>query len=261
MTHERPEYAPNGLVGLLTPQANTTVEPEFSLLMPDGVAWLNARLTSRGQTIRDRLIDYMDGLDAASHQFGNAPIEALALGCTGTAYFVGAKREDEMLGDIAQRAGIQVFSAATAVVDALTVFQARSIILVSPYTGDVDEACTPYWRERGYVIANKIAATGDSGFHPIYAMHSDDADAALAAVDTSGVDAIVILGTGMPTLPTLPRLNRQFDIPVLSCMLCLGWRAACALDASQHCVNALNEWADGRHWASRINRFAVAGSD
>ena len=40
------EYAPRGLVGMLTPQANTTVEPEFNLLWPPGVAMINARLIS-----------------------------------------------------------------------------------------------------------------------------------------------------------------------------------------------------------------------
>ena len=40
------EYAPRGLVGMLTPQANTTVEPEFNMLWPPGVAMINARLMS-----------------------------------------------------------------------------------------------------------------------------------------------------------------------------------------------------------------------
>lgn len=29
------EYAPRGFIGLLTPQANTTVEPECNILFPD----------------------------------------------------------------------------------------------------------------------------------------------------------------------------------------------------------------------------------
>ena len=39
-------YAPKGLIGVLTPQANTTVEPELAIMMPPGFAWINARLTS-----------------------------------------------------------------------------------------------------------------------------------------------------------------------------------------------------------------------
>ena len=39
------EYAKRGLVGVLTPQANTTVEPEFRVLWPAGVTMLSARLT------------------------------------------------------------------------------------------------------------------------------------------------------------------------------------------------------------------------
>ena len=52
------EYAKRGLIGVLTPQANTTVEPEFTILWPAGVAMLNARLTSPKKTIEERLVDY-----------------------------------------------------------------------------------------------------------------------------------------------------------------------------------------------------------
>jgi maleate isomerase len=31
------QYAPKGLIGLLTPQANTTAEIEFAALMPRGI--------------------------------------------------------------------------------------------------------------------------------------------------------------------------------------------------------------------------------
>ena len=65
------EYAPRGLVGMLTPQANTTVEPEFNLLWPPGVAMINARLMSDKPSMSDRLVDYFDnygGVAAAVRQ-------------------------------------------------------------------------------------------------------------------------------------------------------------------------------------------------
>ncbi len=80
------EYAPRGLVGVLTPQANTTVEPEFAMLWPPGVAMLNARMTSTKPTIIARLLDYLSELPSAASQFANAPIDAIASACTGASY-------------------------------------------------------------------------------------------------------------------------------------------------------------------------------
>jgi maleate isomerase len=68
------EYAPRGLVGMLTPQANTTVEPEFNLLWPPGVAMINARLMSDKPSMSERLVDYFDNYGASLRQFANAPV-------------------------------------------------------------------------------------------------------------------------------------------------------------------------------------------
>ena len=52
------EYASRALVGVLTPQANTTVEPEYAILSPRDCAWINARMLSPHKTIEERLVDY-----------------------------------------------------------------------------------------------------------------------------------------------------------------------------------------------------------
>ena len=67
------EYAPHGLIGVLTPQANTTVEPEFWVMLPPGVALINARMMSDKDTLEGRLLDYFEQLDTAVRQFHNAP--------------------------------------------------------------------------------------------------------------------------------------------------------------------------------------------
>ena len=57
------EYAPKGLVGVLTPQANTTVEAEFSILKPPSIGLITSRLTSKKPTINSRLIEYINQID------------------------------------------------------------------------------------------------------------------------------------------------------------------------------------------------------
>ena len=52
-------YAPQGLIGLLTPQANTTVEPEAWALLPSGMSLINGRLVSADPDLLQRLRDGM----------------------------------------------------------------------------------------------------------------------------------------------------------------------------------------------------------
>jgi maleate isomerase len=86
------EYARTGLIGVLTPQANTTVEPEFAILMPPGYAFLNARLVSDKPTISARLDDYFAAMESTITQFANAPIGAVAFACTGASYLPPSRR-------------------------------------------------------------------------------------------------------------------------------------------------------------------------
>ncbi|KAA2235213.1 maleate cis-trans isomerase family protein [Salinarimonas soli] len=247
------EYAPRGLVGVLTPQANTTVEPEFGILWPAGIAMINARLTSARGTIEERLVDYYDRLDDAVAQFANAPIAAVAIACTGASYLVGAQREDEIVARLEERLGVAVITSAKAVVDALRVSGARRVGFVSPYPAGLTEASVGYWRERGIEAAEVASAAPDEGaFHPIYSMRASGAREALDALGGRNLDAVVMLGTGMPTLrPILerPRLGRA---PVMSCMLCLAWRTVLQVEGRSPTQESLLAWIEASDWRPRF---------
>eukprot|EP01037_Dinobryon_pediforme_P037460 gene37460-44935_t len=102
----RVEYGQKGLTGVLTPQANTTVEPEYAILTPPGHAFLNARMLSPQATIEARLVDYFSNIDTFARQFANAPIGLLAFACTGTSYLAGREEEDRVLGRLSDTPGI-----------------------------------------------------------------------------------------------------------------------------------------------------------
>src|SRR5271156_5517678 len=134
------EYARKGLIGVLTPQANTTVEPEFTILMPPGYAFLNARMVSNNPTMHGRLEDYFSGLEDSMAQFANAPMGAVAFACTGASYLQGVEREQAAVEAIEFARGIAFLTAGRAVAEALRNLGARRSGLVSPYPPDLTEA-------------------------------------------------------------------------------------------------------------------------
>ncbi|MFN8759291.1 MAG: aspartate/glutamate racemase family protein [Tagaea sp.] len=246
------EYAPEGLLGTLTPQANTTVEPEFAVLMPAGTAWINARLTSPKPTIEERLVDYFATMESALDQFANAPIGAVAVACTGASYLAGPEAEDAMIARATAKAGVPVVTSGIAVVAALNALGARKIGLVSPYTPGLNAASRAYWRARGFAVTAQSDAYRDSpDFHPIYSLTAAAAAAALDAMEGQDVDAIVMLGTGMPTLA--PILARPFigRAPVLSCMLATAWRGVAAMQGRKPDRDDLLAWVRGETWGGK----------
>ena len=247
------EYARKGLMGVLTPQANTTVEPEYAVMTPPGYAFINARMLSPHKTIEERLVDYFTNLDRFARQFANAPIGAMAFACTGTSYLAGREAEDKALGDLSRSLGSPVISAATAVGIALNALGARRIALVSPYEGRLDAACTPYWESRGFDVAVKTsAARPGENFHPIYSLPSGAARQALDEITDDKLDAIVMLGTGMPTLAPIAATPFHRGAPVLSCMFALIWAGTVLLDGVEPSADSLRQWLTGDWWRGRL---------
>lgn len=255
------EYAPRGLLGVLTPQANTTVEPEFTALLPPGVGMLNARMTSGKPTIVARLLDYLASLDDWAAQFANAPVGAVAFACTGASYFAGVAAEDAAVARISAARGVPFLTAGHAVRDAFHALGARRIGLVSPYPQDLTEAAVAYFTALGFEVARVAGSEQRDGvFHPIYAMTAEGAHQALLSLDPKGLDAIAMLGTGMPTLGPILRTPFLGGVPVISCMLALAWRGVTVLDGAAPSRDALLAWVGGEGWGARhAARMAMAG--
>jgi maleate cis-trans isomerase len=251
-------YAPRGLIGVLTPQANTTVEPEFSIMLPPGVAMINARMLSPQDSLEARLADYLENLDATIAQFANAPLGAIAIATTGTSYIAGAAREQELVDRITRATGVPFISTGQAVVLALRTLGARTIGLVSPYPESLTQKSVGYWTDQGFAVGGlaRIGTRSDT-FHPIYSISAAGAEAGVQELKSQKLDAIVLLGTGMPTLDAV--LQHVDEGPMLtSCMLCLGWAAINAVTGEGADQRALLQFMRGEEWGPRLRARASA---
>ena len=251
------EYAPRGLVGVLTPQANPTVEPEFSILLPAGMGMLAARLVSNQPSIDRRLADYFNNLDQSVAQFGDAPLSAIGVACTGSSYIMGRENEALLFCALSKRTGIHVMSSALAVVDALRILRAQRIGLVSPYPDSLLESSIKYWQSHGLNVqaVSKVVMSPalSSSTQPIYAIGSKSVMDAIDQLRGPSLDAIVMLGTGMPSLRSILH-QPSFGAPVISCTLALAWRCACALEKEDISPKSLHDWIAGTHWNVRMTR-------
>ena len=246
------EYAPDGLLGVLTPQANTTVEPEFRILLPPGIGMIAARLTSERATIAERLVDYVESMERSLDRFANAPVGAVAFACTGAAYLVDPAEEDRHLARIEVRRGYPVVTAANAICDALEALGARRVGIVSPYGDPLHENALKYWEKRGLAIVRAVRIASDgAAFHPIYSLGHRAAGSALEAIRTDGLEAIAILGTGLPTLPAILRAGGK-PLPVISPNLCLAWRSLLAIRGEVPTAEGLAPWVSGTAWSGRL---------
>jgi maleate cis-trans isomerase len=112
-----------------------------------------------------------------------------------------------------------------------------------------------YWQSRGFdVAALTQVGEGAGPGHPVYRLGMDAAADGLPALATAGADAIVLLGTGMPTLPTIARHPAVGEAPVLSSTLTLAWHCVEGLQGHglSPRVETLCAWIGGEGWRERL---------
>jgi maleate isomerase len=245
------DYGSAGVLGVLTPQANTTVEPELWALLPPGWSMLNARLISGKSTIEQRLVDYTNRYADTCGQFANAPVTVLAAACTGASYLIGKQAEAALVAEIEAARSLPFITAGLAATAALHEMGARRIALLSPYPDSLNAASEIYWQEQGFeVVAKASPALKTEAFHPIYAMVGSGVFAAYQELSGKKADAVLMLGTGMATLGPLIAGREAGLKPAVSCNLALAWAVSRAHDELG--TQPLADWLDGKGWAERL---------
>ena len=244
-------YGPDGLIGCATPQANGTVEPELRRLLPSTVNLQMTRSFARGDA-RARLRGYFEGIESTIETFGGMPLQAFGFACTGSSYLIEAEQEARQLKTLQNKFGFPIRLASHALNRALSLLGARRLLIGSPYPDWLHQACIAYWGKAGYCIEGETTARPQmQDTREIYSVDPLQVAASLEKTFVNiNADALMITGTGLPTLPIRQRLQKTLKMPVLSANLCLAWDllettqpgSAIARQLEQSIRNASGPW-------------------
>lgn len=219
----RYDYGSDGRIGVATPQANPTVEAEFSILFPRTVSLQAIRLVCDSADPKQRLMSYIQDLDKTLLGYGGMNLTGFGFACTGSSYLIGADAEQALEERLSDQFGYPVVLAASAIRTVLQNLGAERIVLVSPYPDWLSDAAHAYWTVSGFDVTNvRRVATRTSNTQTIYELSSADALPLLREGMMAGVDAVLISGTGMPTLSAIHDV--KLNVPIISSNLCLAWR-------------------------------------
>lgn len=217
------DYARSGRLGIGTPQANPTVEAEIRRLLPFEVDYVTLRLTSDSQDSVTRLKSYLINLPQHAKQFAGMPMDVFLFACTATSYLLEPELQIKAIAEAESVLGAPIITAPDALVAELKAIQAERIALFSPYPSAIMQAAVNWWTRQGFEVVQQGGVDIQSNdTTQIYGLQSSDAWPSLRAMDIGKADAVVLSGTGMPSLPLLQKASAHMGVPVISSNLALA---------------------------------------
>jgi maleate isomerase len=199
--------------GVLIPSTNTTVEMEYSRLLPPTLQVHVGRLGKGDNTpfspSRPEDIAYQARL------LGTAKVEIVCLVQT-SASLSEAAYDATTTSLMTAGAGVPSLTSAQAIGQALQALGARRIALVSPYSQDVLDRARQYFESQYGLEVVAMEGFGATDSYAISTISADHATASFTRVDRPEIEALVVPGGNFPTLCSIAAWEQQFHKPVVT---------------------------------------------
>jgi maleate isomerase len=228
-------------IGVLAPHADVGPESELQAIAPRGVRIYGARVlfTAMGSGgVMDSTIPHAPvrafaeppHIDEAAELIAAAPVNAIAIGFTSTAYVLGAEGEQVLIERLTARThGIPVVSTCISIVAGLRELRAARIAMFDPpwFDAELTGRGRDHYREQGLEVVHATRCelpSAQAAIRPV------DLYEWIRAHTPESADAVVVGGNGFRAVGVIDALEQALDRPVLTANQALLWGALRAAD-------------------------------
>lgn len=208
-------------LGLLVLRTDQTIEDEFRLALPDGVALYGARLHSPVEITPDNLRKMEAEIPGTVGLLPDVRFDVVGFGCTSGALVIGesqvAKRVKEVMP------GVKVTDPVTAALAAFHALGAKRVALLTPYIATINHSLRDAFMARGLAI-------------PVMGSFNEPDDNRVARITTTAIekaildvgasdecDAVFVSCTSLRVARIAERVEAKLGKPVTSSNHAMAW--------------------------------------
>jgi len=206
--------------GVLIPSTNTTVEIEYSHLLPSSLQFHVGRLLTSGTGPFSPSKD--DDIDYQARLLGTAKVEVISLAQTSASLFAD-DYDANVIRRMSAAAGVPAITSAQAVGQAVRALGAKRIALISPYSQPVIERAKHYYESRFALSVVALEGFAATDSYMIGKLGPENARDAFARIDRPEIECFVVPGGNFPTMSFVPAWEREFNKPVITTNAAALW--------------------------------------
>jgi maleate isomerase len=218
-------YGWKARIGLILPSRNTTMEPEFQRIVPEGVS-VHATRVNVEQVSPQALARMEKALAGAARLLVAVNPDIIIFGCTSGSLIKGPGYDRRLSDKITRITGVQALTTSTAVVEALKILKIRKAAVATPYTEEVNRKEKEFLEGYGIQVVrikgmgcSKPARSYPLAANPVSLMGLWDPSLAYKLaldVHTPQAEGIFISCTNLRTLEIIDPLEKNSGKPVVT---------------------------------------------
>lgn len=205
------------IFGVLVPDMNTVVQPEFDALRPEGVTNQTNRYAPAPDVVSNNIVERAQELLACN-------AKSLIVGVTTDAAPNGLQALAQRAADLEEATGLPVTTGSFANFAALRVLEAEKIAIVTPFAPELDANVRRGYEEQGFEVVS-IHGLSCPTLQDIAQTPLPDIEALFRQADAKAADAIVQVGTALPVIGLIEQLEQELERPLVAVNAATYWYA------------------------------------